>query len=172
MSNYENERLRAVEPILTACAQILDVIKGEWSQTGDWTEWDQSVRDSITAWLRENHQAKTGEALLPLSQMKGRAMSIDPLTALRELLADVDDVEAGKLPQISAATLARARQAADWHPIDSAPKEGLILVCWAGSTMYPVISRWLKNAQAWTTPFNKPTNPPTHWMPLPAPATQ
>lgn len=30
MSNYENERLRAVEPILTACAQILDVIKGEW----------------------------------------------------------------------------------------------------------------------------------------------
>ena len=31
--------------------------------------------------------------------------------ALRDLLADIDDVAAGKLPEISAATLAKARQA-------------------------------------------------------------
>ncbi len=55
-----------------------------------------------------------------------------------------------------------------WQPISTAPKDGtLILVSWAGSGVHPIVSRWLKNAEAWTHPFNKPVNPPTHWMPLP-----
>jgi hypothetical protein len=57
-----------------------------------------------------------------------------------------------------------------WRPIETAPKDGtLILASWAGSALHPIISRWLKNGQAWTHPFNKPVNSPTHWLPLPAP---
>lgn len=56
----------------------------------------------------------------------------------------------------------------EWLPIATAPRDGtLIMICWAGSGMPPIISRWLVNAEAWTTPFNKPTNPPSHWRFLP-----
>jgi len=58
----------------------------------------------------------------------------------------------------------------EWQPIETAPKDGtMILVCWAGSGMHPIVSRWLLRSMAWTHPFNKPVNPPTHWMPLPEP---
>jgi hypothetical protein len=68
------------------------------------------------------------------------------------------------------AEVRRLDELAAWRPIETAPKDGtLVLACWAGSGMYPIITRWLKNAQAWTHPFNKPVNPPTHWMPLPTP---
>lgn len=57
-----------------------------------------------------------------------------------------------------------------WQPIETAPKDGtMVLACWAGSGIHPIVSRWLKNSERWTHPFNKPVNPPTHWMPLPEP---
>ena len=36
---------------LTNVTQILDVVRQEWSAQGCWSEWDQSVRDDITAIL-------------------------------------------------------------------------------------------------------------------------
>lgn len=76
-------------------------------------------------------------------------------------------------------TLSKTKREAgtQWQPIETAPKDrygaaGLILVCWENSEMYPVISRWLKNAKAWSMPFNKPVTPPTHWMELPKPFTK
>lgn len=36
--------------LLTGCAQILDTVKVEWGES--WSEWDQSVRDSITGQLQ------------------------------------------------------------------------------------------------------------------------
>jgi hypothetical protein len=52
------ERVRALEAaqktavsVLVSSAQILDVVKQEWLQSNSWSEWDQSVRDSYTAYL-------------------------------------------------------------------------------------------------------------------------
>lgn len=36
---------------LTNCAQIIDVVKGEWGKAGAWSAWDQSVRDDISKTL-------------------------------------------------------------------------------------------------------------------------
>jgi hypothetical protein len=36
---------------LSGCAQILDVVKGEWSAENAWSDWDQFVRDKITCVL-------------------------------------------------------------------------------------------------------------------------
>lgn len=38
--------------IMTDAAQILDVVKREWSAEGCWSDFDQGVRDRIGAWLR------------------------------------------------------------------------------------------------------------------------
>jgi len=32
--------------------QILDVVKREWTEAGCWSEWDERVRDEITAWQK------------------------------------------------------------------------------------------------------------------------
>jgi hypothetical protein len=37
------------ERLLIASAGLLDQIKAEWGD--QWSEWDQSIRDGITAWL-------------------------------------------------------------------------------------------------------------------------
>lgn len=37
--------------LLTDITQILDVVRQEWSAENSWSEWDQSVRDRITAFL-------------------------------------------------------------------------------------------------------------------------
>jgi hypothetical protein len=73
-----------------------------------------------------------------------------------------------ELVAMKAAVLAHLERT-QWRRIEEAPKDGtLILISWAGSEIHPVISRWLKLRQGWTHPFNKPVNPPTHWMPLPS----
>jgi hypothetical protein len=38
--------------VLTCACQILDVVKYEWSATNAWSDWDQSVRDRISAILK------------------------------------------------------------------------------------------------------------------------
>ena len=37
-----------IRALLSDVAQILDVVKIEWSAENSWSEWDQSVRDRIT----------------------------------------------------------------------------------------------------------------------------
>lgn len=44
--------------LLTNCCQLLDVIKGEWGES--WSEWDQSVRDGASAWLKRYHERVAG----------------------------------------------------------------------------------------------------------------
>lgn len=44
-------RASEIYECLSCCAQILDVVKHEWSAESAWSEWDQSVRDKITASL-------------------------------------------------------------------------------------------------------------------------
>jgi len=39
--------------IMTDACQILDVVKGEWGSS--WSDFDQGVRDRITAWLRAHY---------------------------------------------------------------------------------------------------------------------
>jgi len=41
----------ACQRTLTNVCQIIDVVKIEWSAENAWSEWDQSVRDDITACL-------------------------------------------------------------------------------------------------------------------------
>ena len=42
-----------VADILTNVCQIIDVIKQEWGEA--WSDWDQSVRDAISKWLKQYH---------------------------------------------------------------------------------------------------------------------
>lgn len=39
--------------LLTNLAQIIDVVRAEWMQSGDWSEWDQEQRDALGQWLRD-----------------------------------------------------------------------------------------------------------------------
>ncbi len=38
--------------LFTDITQILDVVSREWAAEGQWSPWDQSVRDHISDWLR------------------------------------------------------------------------------------------------------------------------
>lgn len=62
----------------------------------------------------------------------------------------------------------------DWQPIETAPKEGQILLCcmtpgeWSRRKPgYMGVDEW-DEAIGWGS-FNKHHFPPTHWMPLPEP---
>lgn len=77
-----NPVFRAAQ-IMTNVAQILDVVKIEWAAEGQWSEWDQGVRDSISAWLRDEydgqfmaHRALAGSSA-PTPDA-GSAQSMDP----------------------------------------------------------------------------------------------
>lgn len=52
--------------IMTDVCQILNVVKGEWEAEGCWSEWDQSVRDRITAWLLANTSAALSVSAPPV----------------------------------------------------------------------------------------------------------
>jgi hypothetical protein len=41
--------------IITNACQIIDVTKAEWSETSVWSDWDQSVRDAASEWLKKFH---------------------------------------------------------------------------------------------------------------------
>lgn len=57
-------------------------------------------------------------------------------------------------------------QLPQWQPIETAPKDGtMVLIAWAGGG-YPRTSRWLHNSQGWAVATTQ-TLDPTHWMPLP-----
>ncbi|MER9662326.1 hypothetical protein [Mesorhizobium sp. M0159] len=72
-----------VANLLTNCAQILDVVKGEWSKDGSWSAWDQSVRDGITSTLAQAAPATMAvpgelvKALTPKMAEAGRAKLVE-----------------------------------------------------------------------------------------------
>jgi hypothetical protein len=44
--------------LLTNVCQILDVVKQEWGATNAWSDWDQSVRDGISEYLKNYYEGK------------------------------------------------------------------------------------------------------------------
>lgn len=46
--------------ILTGACGLLDVIKGEWGES--WSEFDQCIRDGLTAMLKAEYEPRRGEA--------------------------------------------------------------------------------------------------------------
>ena len=45
--------------LLTDAVQILDVVRREWAAEGQWSKWDQGVRDRITEWLKAHYERAT-----------------------------------------------------------------------------------------------------------------
>lgn len=46
------ETIKAGEKFAINAAQIIDVVKGEWTAQNSWSDWDQSVRNELTDYLR------------------------------------------------------------------------------------------------------------------------
>ncbi len=97
--------------------------------------------------------------------------------------SDLDDLIDRYLVAEAALRDAQAQQAAAWHPIETAPKDGTVVL------LYQPAGRWKSSARSrqqvvstgyWHQPGN-PASPgfwcaavmvayrPTHWMPLPLP---
>lgn len=53
----------------------------------------------------------------------------------------------------------------NWQPIDTAPKDEIVLVWRDG---YPMLTAYHEEC-VWMTIGRRHIDPPTHWMPLPAP---
>lgn len=76
----------------------------------------------------------------------------------------------------------------DWQPIETAPRDGTVILflteesrvesgCWVDAEILGSDAGWLSGS-GWTMPgrsfgdprhHHPPIDPPTHWMPLPAP---
>jgi hypothetical protein len=56
------EAISQAENTLCGSAQLIDSIKMEWEPENSWSEWDQGVRDAITASLRTLHDVRTALA--------------------------------------------------------------------------------------------------------------
>jgi len=62
-----------------------------------------------------------------------------------------------------------------WHPIETAPKDGKLILTWGECRAQYAVSYWDDDWNEWLTDFNEKGHPQivycTHWMPLPtAPA--
>lgn len=98
---------------LTNCAQIIDVVKGEWEKAGAWSTWDQSVRDDVSKTLaalyalRASLSRKTaGEATKPAPS------SDDRIAADRDSWRRVAErLESEKQAVLSAFAAYRAKEA-------------------------------------------------------------
>lgn len=88
--------------------------------------------------------------------------------ARHEAGADLIDLFAEAL------AVGQAQGKADWQPIDTAPKDALVLLCGRyqnGERLkYPLVGRWHSAYEKWEA-FARVTclMVPTHWMPLPPP---
>lgn len=65
-----------------------------------------------------------------------------------------------------------------WQPMDSAPKDGSIVLAWRSGWERPAFVRWVYNNRTKTTFWNDSlewdayemeSQPPTHWIPLSEP---
>lgn len=53
----------------------------------------------------------------------------------------------------------------DWQPIETAPKDGFVILLWQGG--YPVAARWIESRSDWVPVKGaKLTGAPEAWMPL------
>lgn len=59
-----------------------------------------------------------------------------------------------------------AEQRVRWHPIATAPKDGIEVLLTDGS--WKRTGYWAKRIAVWSVDSAVPMKPPTHWMPLPA----
>ena len=65
----------------------------------------------------------------------------------------------------------------DWQPIETAPKDGTVILAWRDGWVKPTLLLWLAHrdleAPGWCPYERQPIRPrgsqPTHWMPLPEP---
>lgn len=71
--------------------------------------------------------------------------------------------------------LANFREKQQWQPIETAPKDEIILM-WLGLPLLPAIGRWWgkvgnTNYNCWANVYGRNVidMKPTHWMPLPEP---
>lgn len=61
----------------------------------------------------------------------------------------------------------------EWHPIETAPKDGTPILV-ADKGVWMTAARFMPCDMAWIehTASGLRLNPPTHWMPLPAPPAE
>jgi hypothetical protein len=59
------------------------------------------------------------------------------------------------------------RHMSDWQPIDTAPRDGTIILCALDFLPYPLPLSWAKHRALWFCPADGQPHNPTHWMPLP-----
>ena len=58
----------------------------------------------------------------------------------------------------------------DWQPMETAPKEGQFLVYMPTDKRQSIqVAKWHPNVKVIGNVFAFDAQPPTHWMPLPAP---
>jgi len=106
----------------------------------------------------------------PLSKRRDERLECAAIQgALAVVLAEIDKLrEAALVPCPAVASPA-------WQPIETAPKDGTVVLGWSGvwSVGMPETVLWLDRAErsGWFTyaGHHRFMNQPTHWMPLPAP---
>lgn len=129
--------------IMTDAAQILDVVSREWGKVGQWSEWDQSVRDSISAWLFKNTAeglklpAERGEApARQIAALPCRAEQVDTAAFRADIKGYLTRAEAGEVFEICryGKPIARLGNALPckggeaWSGMGGAPFEQFVLV--------------------------------------------
>jgi hypothetical protein len=57
----------------------------------------------------------------------------------------------------------------EWQHLDTAPKDGTIILGWSDMWNEYHLIRWDKSEGCWCEGSWCFTDPPVHWMPLPAP---
>lgn len=70
----------------------------------------------------------------------------------------------------------KAQRKEGWQPIETAPKDGSLVLAWREGWDKPCFVRWIFNSRTETTFWNdsieydfyeNETEPPTHWLPIP-----
>lgn len=96
-----------------------------------------------------------GPMLLGVSDEKAAAAVLDVLD------------QAEKVTTTAARVL--GKEAAGWQPIETAPMNKPVLLCWAGEDGDPEVAKCVKVAGdgTWATPRGYHPRNPTYWMPIP-----
>lgn len=89
----ESSKLTALESqaqsILTNCCQLLDSIKSEWAPENCWSDWDQSIRDAASTWLKDSYAQHAVAEPLGLTWEQLRDVCESP--AIQDLLNANDE---------------------------------------------------------------------------------
>jgi hypothetical protein len=147
-----------------------------WELTGDFFKKLAEGRDESAARIKEleNDLAIAQEAAALWRDLLANAkVRLTDLEADLERISDENDricKQNDELAAQGAPTRAEGRSA--WQAIETAPKDGRSVVLWwpYWSALRPVIGWWTMNL-GWQANevLEGDSEPPTHWMPLPAP---